>query len=149
VIRRLLAGGLLVCWGCGKPAPPTLNAEFGKIRITGGFAYSPITQESGAAYFTIRNTGDKPDTLVSVESPIAKSAMIHGTMQSEGAAGMARIERLPISPGEAVTLKPGGTHLMLEQLSRLPKPGERMPVVLIFSRAGTVTLELPVRAYNE
>ena len=73
---------LLLCCGCGKPAPPTLNAEFGNIRITGGFAYSPITQESGAAYFTIRNTSDKPDTLVSAQSPIAKSAMIHGTMQS-------------------------------------------------------------------
>jgi hypothetical protein len=139
---------LLVCWSCGKPAPPTLKAEFGNIRITDGFAYSPITQESGAAYFTIRNTGDKPDTLVSVTSPIAKSAMIHGTMQS-GGAGMAMIERLPIPPGEEVTLKPGGTHLMFEQLSQLPKPGERMPVTLIFSRSGRITLQLPVRAYNE
>lgn len=147
--RGLLAGVLLLCGSCGKPAPPTLKAEFGSIRITDGFAYSPITQESGAAYFTIRNTSDKPDTLVSVVSPIAKSAMIHGTMQSEGAAGMAMIERLPIPPGEEVVLKPGGTHLMLEQLSQLPKPGERMPVTLTFSRAGTVTLQLPVRAYNE
>jgi copper(I)-binding protein len=146
--RRLLAG-VLLCWSCGKPAPPTLNAEFGNIRITGGFAYSPITQESGAAYFTIRNTSDKADTLVSVLSPIANTAVIHGSMQSDGASGMARIERLPIPPGEEVTLKPGGTHLMLEQLSKLPKPGERMPVVLIFSRAGSVTLELPVRAYNQ
>jgi periplasmic copper chaperone A len=149
VSRSLLASVLLLCWGCGKPAPPTLKAEVGNLRITGGFAYAPITQESGAAYFTIRNTGDQPDTLVSVLSPIAKSAMIHGTMQSEGAAGMAMIERLPIPPGEEVTLKPGGTHLMLEQLSLLPKPGERMPVTLVFSRAGKVTLELPVRAYNE
>jgi periplasmic copper chaperone A len=149
VSRSLLASLLLLCWSCGKPAPSTLKAEVGNLRITGGFAYAPITQESGAAYFTIRNTGDQPDTLVSVLSPIAKSAMIHGTMQSEGAAGMAMIERLPIPPGEEVTLKPGGTHLMLEQLSLLPKPGERMPVTLVFSRAGKVTLELPVRAYNE
>ena len=149
MIRPLAGVLLLLCWSCGKPAPPTLNVEFGNIRIIGGFAYSPITQESGAAYFTIRNTGDKPDTLVSAQSPIATSTMIHGSMQSEGAAGMAKIERLPIPPGEEVTLKPGGTHLMLEQLSRLPKPGDRMPVVLIFSRAGTITLELPVRAYNE
>lgn len=147
--RGLLVGMLLVCWSCGKPSPPTLKAEVGNIRITDGFAYSPITEESGAAYFTIRNTSDKPDTLLSVASPIAKSAVIHGTMQSEGAAGMAMIERLPVPPGEEVVLKPGGTHLMLEQLSQLPKPGERMPVTLIFSRAGTVTLQLPVRAYNE
>jgi hypothetical protein len=149
VTRRLLAGLLLFCWSCGKPAPPTLHAEIGNIRITGGFAYSPITQESGAAYFTIRNTSDKADTLISVSSPIASRAVIHGSMQSDGASGMARIERLPIPPGKEVTLKPGGTHLMLEQLSKLPKPGERMPVVLIFSRAGSVTLELPVRAYNQ
>ena len=147
--RGLLAGLLFLCWSCGQPAPPTLKVEFGNIRITGGFAYSPITQESGAAYFTIRNISDKPDTLVSVESSIAKSAMIHGSMEPEGATGMARIERLPIPPGQEVTLKPGGTHLMLEQLSRLPKPGERWPVTLIFSRAGRVNLELPVRAYNE
>jgi len=145
----LAALALAALLQCRKPTIPTAEAAVGEIRITDAFAYAPITEESGAAYLTLRNTGAEPDTLAAVSSPIAAAAGVHGSMTAGGGSMMTRIADLPIPPGGQVTLKPGGAHLMLERLSRLPKPGDSIPLTLNFRRAGAVTIELPVRPYGQ
>jgi periplasmic copper chaperone A len=133
---------------CAKPALPVAAGSIGPIRISGGFAYSPITVESGAAYLTLQNTGNLADTLSGITSPVAGHAVVHGSMDG-GSGSMARVAELPIPAGGTVVLKPGGTHLMLEGFDRLYGPGESIPITLTFRRAGAITLSLPVRAYTQ
>jgi copper(I)-binding protein len=145
----LLIFGVVGLLACSKPAPRMTSAILGDIHITDGFAYAPITQESGAAYLTLRNTGTAADTLSEISSTIAGMAGMHGSTTAGGGSMMLRLKDLAIPPGGEVTLKPGGAHLMLERLNRLPKPGDSLPLTLTFRHAGTITLELPVRAYNQ
>jgi hypothetical protein len=133
---------------CAKPTLPAAEGIIGDIHISGGFAYSPITVESGAAYLILQNTGNLADTLSGVTSPVAEHAIVHGSMAG-GAGSMSRLENLPIAAGSAVVLKPGGAHLMLEGFDRLYPPGETIPITLTFRRAGVITLRLPVRAYTQ
>jgi copper(I)-binding protein len=66
--------------------------------------------------------------------------------------GMMRMEHVstPVLPArDSLVLAPGGTHLMLMNLDRLPKPGDSISVTLTFARAGTATVMLPVRSYGD
>lgn len=134
----LLAGTLTAC---GSPPLPAAEAALGDLRLSGGFAYEPIIQASGAAYFRIENRGALPDTLLEASSPAAEGAMFHG-------GSMAHMMVLPIPAGGELRLEPGGTHIMFQKFTAMPKAGDSLAVTLRFARAGSVTLALPIRQYG-
>jgi periplasmic copper chaperone A len=117
----------------------------GPLEIHGAFAFAPVTQDEAAVYLTVVNHGPTADTLVDVQTPYAKGAVLH----EESAAGMTMLERAAVGPRDSLHLAPGGLHLMLTSLDRLPRPGERIPLTLRFARAGEVVLEVPVRSYSQ
>jgi hypothetical protein len=53
---------------------------------------------------------------------------------------------LEIKPGETVTLAPGGMHLMMMGLKAPLKQGEKVPLTLVFEKAGKIDVELDVVA---
>ena len=53
---------------------------------------------------------------------------------------------LAIPPGATVALAPGGIHLMMMGLKEPLKQGERVPVTLVFEKAGSIDVELAVTA---
>jgi len=140
---RCLALAVLVSIsGCGKAAPPSASAKVGDLTVDHAFAFEPITAASGAAYFRIRNGGTVADTVLEATSPVARAASFHGS-------SMAHLQVLEIPPGGEVELKPGAMHLMLTDFSALPHAGESLAVTLRFARAGSVTLQVPVRRYGQ
>lgn len=140
--RLGLIAAVLLLGACLESGPPGASARAGDLRIDHGFAFEPITAASGAAYFRIQNPGTVPDTLLEATSPVAGSASFH-------ASGMAHLEALPVPAGGEVELKPGAMHLMLTNFTAVPKAGESLTLTLRFARAGTVTLQLPVRRYGQ
>ncbi|MDI7775844.1 copper chaperone PCu(A)C [Asticcacaulis sp. EMRT-3] len=98
-----------------------------------------------AAYVTVSNTGDKPDRLVSAACACATTTSLHtmtmnGTMMEMGDAKNGFV----IAPGQTITLKPGGNHIMLMGLTERPKDGDVVDVTLNFEKAGPITLHMPV-----
>ena len=79
----------------------------------------------GAAYMTIRNTGDEPVTLTGVSS-------------------MSPAGEIAIAPGESVALEPGGLHAMLMRLQEPMTEGDTFPLTLLFDDGGEVTVEVPI-----
>jgi hypothetical protein len=51
---------------------------------------------------------------------------------------------LTVEPGKTVKLAPGGYHLMLLDIKRPLKRGDKVPVTLEFEKAGKVTVSLDV-----
>jgi hypothetical protein len=127
--------------GC-QPAAPVASVSVGDLRISDGFAYEPIIPASGAAYFTIENKGSVPDTLLGVSSSASAGAMLHG-------GAMAHLSALEIPAGGRIALRSGDTHVMLSDFTTVPKAGDSLPITVTFARAGSVTLQLPVRMYGE
>ena len=128
--------------GCRKAEPPAASATVGDLSIENGFAFEPITNASGAAYFRIHNNGTTADTVLEASSPAARAASFHGS-------SMAHMDALEIPPGGDVELKPGATHLMLTDFTAAPKAGDSLTISLRFAKAGSVTLKLPVRRYGQ
>ena len=99
-----------------------------------------------AAYMTIQNLGADADMLRSASSPKAARVEIHETkMSDEGVMKMRPVENgLTVQPGGAVSMKPGGLHVMIMGLDgQLPKGGT-LPLTLDFAKAGKVQLSVQI-----
>src|SRR5215469_4583469 len=129
------AAGLIVA-GAALAQPAQLEVSNAWARATPGNA------PNGAAYVTIQSpTGDR---LVSASTPVAKKAELH-TMSMQGMVMKMRpLSGLDIPPGQPVTLKPGGEHIMLMGLNQPLRPGETFRLTLDFEKAGLRTVTVTV-----
>lgn len=103
------------------------------------------TSRPGAAYMTVRNTGDEVVTLTGLATPLAMMPEVHETTtNAQGVSSMVPAGEITIAPGESVALEPGGLHAMLMQLQDPMTEGETFPLTLIFADGGEVPVDVPV-----
>jgi len=129
---------------------PAVAADYdvGSIHISQPWARAtPKGASSGAAYMTITNTGNAPDRVSCVSSDASARCQIHTMTMDNGVMKMRPIEGgLEIKPGETVTLKPSGLHVMLVDLKHPLEPGKMAEATLQFEKAGTVKVVFPIAA---
>ncbi len=105
------------------------------------------TAPTGAGYLEIRNTGAKADRLIGATSEAAELTQIHEVKMDGGVMHMRELtEGLEIPPGGAVTLAPGGNHVMFIHLKAPFVAGAQVNAILKFERAGDVPVALNVQA---
>ena len=144
----------------------------GDIKISEPWARtSPMVAGAGAAYMVIENKASAADFLLGGSSDIAKAVEVHETVAIESVApmestgmgaespmasgggmgtggsmmGMQKMDRLEIPAGGSVELKPGSYHIMLIDLTRELKAGEKIDITLKFEKAGDVKVTAEVR----
>ena len=129
----------------------TSNGEIAVSRVAAPAPANVGSHDSAtmAVYATIANTGTTPDTLVSVTATHAGSATLHATMDHGGMKMMMPADPVAIAPESVVRLAPGGTHVMLEGLTRRFAPGDTMPLTFVFRRSGAVNVNASVFAYEQ
>jgi periplasmic copper chaperone A len=120
----------------------------GPIHISEPWARAtPKGASSGAAYMTITNGGTAPDRVNCVSSDVSRHCQIHTMTMDNGVMKMRPVEGgLEIKPGETVTLKPSGLHVMLMDLKHPLKKGDMVEATLQFDTAGSVKVMFPVAA---
>ena len=120
--------------------------KVGGLKISEPWARaSPKGAPVGGGYLTITNTGKSPDRLIGGSVGFAKRVEIHEMKMENDVMKMRMLpDGLTIKPGETVTLKPGGYHIMFMGLNQSFEEGSAVPVVLTFEKAGEVAVELPV-----
>ncbi|MHB8778971.1 MAG: copper chaperone PCu(A)C [Anaerolineales bacterium] len=102
--------------------------------------------ENGAVYLVIENHTDSHDALTGASTEIASATEIHMSMQNEqGVMTMSRQDSVQILPGEKVTFKPGGLHIMLVDLKQDLKIGDTFTLTLQFEKAGEIIAQVEVR----
>ena len=114
------------------------------VDVTGAWARATLPhQDEGAAYLTLRSaTGD---TLTGIDTPEAGMAMLHQTTVSGGMSSMSDVESVTLPAGQAVSLAPNGTHIMLMDLKHPLKSGDTLHLTLSFAHAGRQDVTVPVR----
>ena len=122
--------------------------KVGSLEITQPWARATApSAPAGGGFLKITNTGATADRLVSVSSPAAALTQIHEMKMDGNVMRMREVEKgLDIPAGGSVTLAPGGLHLMLMDLKGPLKQGTRVPVTLVFEKAGKIDVELSVEA---
>jgi copper(I)-binding protein len=132
------------------PASAAHAADYdvGSIHISQPWARAtPKGASAGAAYMTITNNGTTPDKVNCLSSDASAVCQIHTMTMENGVMAMRPVEGgLEIKPGETVTLKPGGFHVMLENLTHPLEQGNTVKATFKFDNAGTVDIEYPIAA---
>jgi hypothetical protein len=118
--------------------------QTGQLEIKTPWARAtPGHAENGAAYLTI--VSPTADRLTAVSSPVAKKAELHTMSMEGGIMRMRPLVAIDIPAGQAVTLSPGGMHVMLLGLAQPLREGQSFPLTLSFEHAGprqvTVAIE--------
>jgi copper(I)-binding protein len=98
----------------------------------------------GAAYFEIDNAG-AVDTLLRIESPIARQVEMHTSYTEGGTMRMRPITSVDVPARGRVRFEPSGLHVMLIDLIRPLRKGDRFPLTLVFQHAGPVRVEAIVQ----
>lgn len=104
-------------------------------------------QKASGAFMSI--TSRTPARLVAAASPVAGAAEIHNMKMEGGVMKMSAVDGIELAANRAVALAPGGYHVMLLDLKRALKAGERVPLKLTFEVAGkreTLDVDAEVRA---
>ena len=146
MIKKLFALFLMLLWPSLSMAQ-TETITHGSLAIDRAVMRAALPgSKVTAAYMTITNNGAEADRLIGVEFSGAKKSEIHSMEMDGGVMKMRPVDSgLEIKPGESVTLKQGGLHLMFMGLTERPADGETRTLTLIFQKSGSVTITLPVK----
>lgn len=90
----------------------------------------PPTQANTAAYLVIDNRGEAAVRIVGASSDIAERVEFHTTREVDGYQRMEQLQQLELASGHRLELAPGGAHLMLLGLQRMPVEGEQVQLCL-------------------
>lgn len=105
----------------------------------------PPTQPVTAAYLQLRNGGGEPVVVTGGSAEGVGRVEIHTTRSEGGLTRMEQLTTLTVPPGESLDLAPGGTHLMLMELSGMPRAGEHRRLCLQLDSGGEVCTRAEVR----
>ena len=145
-MRRSIAFALLAAMlSCGAASADDFQLKM--LRVSNAFARAtPPGAKVTGAFMSIVNQGKDADRLVAASSPVAGIVEIHEMAMEGGVMKMRAVKGIDLKPGATVELRPGGYHVMLEELKQPLKQGDQIPVLLTFEKAGAMEIKVKVEA---
>lgn len=143
-IRSLLAAALFAFSTvavAAAPAPAGVRVEHAWIR------WLPASLPS-AGYAVIVNDSDTPVRLTDVRSVDYGMVMLHRSLLANSDSRMEMVASLDIPAHASVTLAPGGYHLMLSQVTRTLKPGDKVRMTFEFAGGAELQADFSVLPAN-
>jgi copper(I)-binding protein len=130
---RLLLWALLLA--CG--------AVHAQVQVKDAWARPTLQgQTATGAFMTL--TSPEGARLIGAASPVAGVVEIHEMVMEGTVMKMRPVAGIDLTPGRGVELKPGGFHVMLMDLKRPLKVGERVPLELRFETRDKRLVTQPV-----
>jgi periplasmic copper chaperone A len=121
------------------------QAQTAPVTVEGAWVRPSVQgQATTGAYLTI--TAREPMVLIGASTPVAAVTEVHELKMDGDVMRMRAVDGLPVAPGKPLELKPGGYHLMLQQLKLPLQPQTRIPLTLRFRNATGAVSEVQVSA---
>ncbi|MFT5757758.1 MAG: copper(I)-binding protein [Alteromonadaceae bacterium] len=136
--RILIALSILLFSHLGHATSNALSFTEPWIRLL------PPTVMHTAAYVTINNSANTPDTLLNVTSPAVNSLSVHQTKNVDGMMKMLSADDLLIPADGKTYLAPGGYHIMLMGLESPLVENQKITITFEFKHAGKIDVVFPV-----
>ena len=131
---------------CGDDDEDTGDDGTEEIAIMEPFGRA--TLDTASAYFTIKNNGDTDDALVAASAPVADMVSLHEVVTQGAESKMQPVDKIDVPAGGETQLKPGGLHVMLEELTQDLKEGDSYTLTLEFESGLTMDVEITVESYT-
>jgi hypothetical protein len=114
------------------------------IAISGAWLRPPAPGlQVAAGYFDVVNRGKTSIDLVAAHSDASRAIEIHTETRDGDVMQMRQLATVALPPGETVSFRPGGTHLMLLGFSGVTS--SRVPITLQFSDGSQRVVPFEVR----
>lgn len=152
----VLAALALALAGCGTTAGASPDAGDGaaapagqNVTLADGWVKAADSGMS-AAFGELTNAGPDDVTVVSATTEASSMLELHETVENEsGEMIMREIEGGFVIPaGDTLTLAPGGSHIMLMDLTDPLEAGEEVTFTLTFADDSTFEFTAPVKDYS-
>ena len=114
-------------------AAPAVRAAPQTLEITRAWSRPAVAGTNGVGYLTVVNHAAKADAVVAVESPLAARVDLHSMSLAGGVMSMQKVDRIAVPAGGRAEIGPPGYHLMLMDLKRTLKVGDRVPATVTFA----------------
>jgi copper(I)-binding protein len=105
----------------------------------------PPGQPNSAAFMQLQNKSADNHAIVKAESPVAKIVELHTHIMEGGVMKMRQVKQIEVPAQGSTRLKPGGFHVMFIGLKSELKPGQSVPVTLIYEDGSKTTIQAQVR----
>ena len=119
------------------------------VQVEDAWARASVAGQKASGAF-MRLTAREPLSLVGGSSPVAGAVEVHEMKLDGDVMRMRALPSLDLPAGKAVEFKPGGYHLMLQDLKAPLQRDTQVPVTLLLREAQgaerKLELQLPVRA---
>ena len=129
-------------------APVWAHPDAAHVQADNAWARASVQGQQATGAF-MQLTAKEPLRLVGVETSVAQVGEIHEMKMEGDVMRMRPMDGLDLPPGQMVELKPGGYHLMFQQLKAPLQEGTEVPVTLVFEDAkgaqSRLHLQLPVK----
>lgn len=107
---------------------------------------APPDSRMMAGYATLKNTGDTPIKLLTVQSDAFRQSSIHETVVEHDVTKMRELPRLDIGAGATIEMRPGGRHLMLLDPRHPVVAGDKIHMVFLLDDGTRVETQFDVIA---
>jgi periplasmic copper chaperone A len=104
------------------------------------------TATVGGGFMGLMNMGKSDDALLAVKASISEKVELHTHTMDGGVMKMREVPRIGVPAGKTVELKPGSFHVMFINLKGPLKQGDKIPMTLVFEKAGEVKVDMAVDA---
>ena len=157
---RLIGLGLLIfapivffpaCQTAGPSAPDILAEDTWArpsrppMGMTPADSADAAPVRTSAVYLTLRNAGERPDTLFGATTDVARAVEIHESRMEGDVMRMRQVQSVEIPPDGSVVLRPGGLHIMLIGVARELAVGDQFGLTLQLAQSGERTVVVEVR----
>ena len=134
-----LSALLMSCLGTVHAAECVPVAKAAWVRLP------PVAMPMMAGFVRIENPCRTPVSIVGAESLAFEDVSLHETREENGVSRMREVTALPVGPGKAAELKPGGLHLMLHGPYQPLVAGERPVITLKLADGRSLPVTFEVR----
>jgi copper(I)-binding protein len=120
-------------------------AEAGGLTVTDGWIRALPSNVPSGGYFHLRNGSGRQVVLTGASSPACGMLMLHKSETTSGMASMSDVTSVPVVAGAELSFSPGGYHLMCMKPTSAIKPGNKVPVTLVFEDGSKIRSDFVVR----
>ena len=139
--RKFISYGALAIVVATAGAAIMATAQTPAVKVENAWARATVPGQKGTgAFMTL--TASESTRLVSVSSPAAGVTELHEMKVENDVMKMRAVDGLDLAAGQAVSLKPGGYHLMLMDLKAPLAKDSTVAVTLRFKDAKGVESKL-------
>jgi copper(I)-binding protein len=118
------------------------SSVFSELLVEEGYVRKPIPGRTmSAAFMTINNTGAADIVLKTAAIAGTQNVEIHMHTHTEGIMRMRQLHELVIKAESSVVLAPGGLHLMIFGIKKLPE-NPQLTLCDEFNNCSTVSLSV-------